>query len=120
MFYFLLFLISIFFIGWYIVAYSFYDSQVDEQKVFVTDGCTLFFDGKLHECCVEHDRAYWQGGSSTQRKSVDEKFKECVYKTSNNKMLSYGMYVAVRVFAIPYINTPWRWGFGWEFGRGYL
>lgn len=119
-FYFISFLILTFLIGWYVIAYSFYDIAVDDQKKeFVSDGCTLFRRDDLHQCCVVHDRAYWEGGSSISRRNADLKFKECVQGISQNTMLSQGMYVAVRLGGSPYIKTPWRWGFGWEYGRGY-
>ena len=119
-FYFGLFLVGIFFVGWYIIAYSFYDAQLDNQKKnFVSDGCTLIPNGDFGLCCADHDKKYWLGGSSVDRKNADGEFRKCVFEISQNKVLSYGMYSFVRIGGIPYINTPWRWGFGWKFGRGY-
>lgn len=107
------------FFFWYVVAYSFYDVQIAKQDEFTTDGCTLFLDGKWVTCCLEHDRAYWQGGLVKKRKEADRAFRSCVYEMSDSKALSLIMYSAVRVGGGPFIPVPWRWGYGWDFGRGY-
>lgn len=113
---FIFFLVMIF---WYIIAYSFYDTQLDVKKDFVTDGCTMIPDGSLKECCVTHDEAYWQGGSQEMRKSADRELQTCTDDVKDNQFLAYIIYGGVRVGGVPYIKTPWRWGFGWEYGRGY-
>ena len=49
---------------------------------FKSDGCSLFVDGTFKDrdlwkgCCVEHDVAYWQGGTKKERKQADLK-KKC-------------------------------------------
>jgi len=103
---------------WYLVASSFYDVAVAEQKSFVTDNCTLFPNGSWQKCCVEHDRLYWNGGSVQQRYKADQKFRSCI-EASGNKALSLITFVGVRIGGMPYFAVPWRWGYGWEFGRGY-
>lgn len=114
-----LLILTIAIVFWYIVAYSFYDVSTDQQKKFVTDTCTLFFDGTWADCCVQHDIAYWAGGSAQQRFYADHDFRQCILHNTHNAFLAYAMYGVVRVSAVPYINTPWRWGYGWTFGRGY-
>ncbi len=47
-------------------------------KPFVTDGCTLWPDGRWVECCVTHDIPYWCGGSAQQRRDADRLFRTCV------------------------------------------
>ncbi len=108
-----------FFVMWYGIASQFYNHTTDTQKPFVTDGCTAFCDGSWRMCCVAHDRAYWQGGTRAQRRDADNALRHCVYQKSGNRVLSDAMYGAVRIAGVPYIATPWRWGFGWTFGRGY-
>ncbi len=103
---------------WYMVAHSLYDVSIAKHRAFVTDECTLFFNGSWKECCIEHDRAYWVGGSVKMRNKADVEFEKCVYHTSKRKTLSQTMYWTVRVFGVPYVATPWRWGYGWDFGRG--
>ena len=34
---------------------------------FTSDGCSLWFDGCWVKCCVQHDLAYWRGGTSKER-----------------------------------------------------
>ncbi len=104
---------------WYLVASSFYDKSTDKQKVFSTDGCTLFIDANWKECCTKHDKHYWMGGTSQKRKNADKELRECIYKKSNQELMPQIIYVVVRVSGTPFLNTPWRWGYGWSFGRGY-
>lgn len=106
-------------IFWYIIAYSFYDVQVDVQHPFATDGCTLFFDGYWGRCCTEHDKAYWIGGTREMRRDADIVFRECMYDVTGKKIFAHAAYGAVRISGVSYIKTPWRWGYGWTFGRGY-
>ena len=110
-------LFSVYF--WYAVAHAMYDTSTEKQKAFATDNCTMFAEGLWSECCAEHDRAYWQGGKSEKRSISDEKFKECVYAKTKNTPFSIGAYVIVRIGGVPYLATPWRWGYGWTFGKGY-
>ena len=104
---------------WYLVASSFFDMSLSQQKEFQTDGCTLFADGSWKQCCQEHDKQYWQGGSAEERYISDIIFRDCIYDISDKKMLSIVMYSAVRTGGTPFFAVPWRWGYGWEFGRGY-
>lgn len=104
---------------WYLVASSFFDVSLAQQKEFKTDGCTLFVDSSWKQCCVEHDKKYWQGGSVKERHISDTIFRDCIHHTTDNQVLSIIMYGAVRIGGVPFIATPWRWGYGWEFGRGY-
>lgn len=104
---------------WYIIAHSFYDVQIDTQKSFLSDGCTLFPEGNWSACCVQHDVYYWQGGSAQKRREADRELQECFYNQTDNQILALFVYSGVRVGGVPYIKTPWRWGFGWEYGRGY-
>ena len=102
---------------WYLVASSFYDISMDTKNDFVTDKCTMFPEGSWGECCKKHDKSYWVGGSAENRRVSDNEFRKCVYK--NNKALSFLVYSAVRIGGTPFLAVPWRWGYGWEYGRGY-
>ena len=87
-------------------------------------------------CCVNHDRAYWQGVTEngfSKRLQADQELKQCVYDygTENSKRLaakfnlsedkivsqfkltSILMYRAVRLGGKPCSYLPWRWGYGW-------
>lgn len=95
-------------------------------KPFASDGCSLFPDRAYINkkdwctCCVAHDLAYWRGGGTEQRLRADEALRDCVLKATNNKALAELMFVGVRSGGGPYFFTPYRWGYGWHFGRAYL
>jgi hypothetical protein len=104
---------------WYMVAHSMYDLTKEKQRAFATDGCTMFVNGSWKECCIAHDHDYWQGGSAETRQESDERFKECIYTKTQNRPLSLGAYMIIRIGGVPYLATPWRWGYGWSFGKEY-
>lgn len=87
-------------------------------------------------CCVAHDRVYWQGETQNgyeKRYQADLKLKACVIDTGNrlsdelaarldaNKdeiqeaftVAAKLMYRAVRIGGKPCTRLPWRWGYGW-------
>ena len=92
---------------------------------FSTDGCSLFPDGDAEDrvrwcdCCVEHDEAYWRGGSAEERKRADTVFRDCLVTRSNRPTLAAVMYRGVRIGGTPWLPTGFRWGYGWGYGRGY-
>ena len=81
---------------------------------FVSDGCSQFPDGDYTECCVEHDKAYFAGGSWTQRWRADKKLYKCVAakKGFEYKLIAPVMWAGVRVFGVSFLPTSFRWGFG--------
>lgn len=95
-----------------------------ELKPFTSDGCSLFFDGTVEQqelwltCCVAHDFDYWQGGSAIQRERSDARLKQCV-KEVGEPIIASLMLAGVRVGGSPYLPTPFRWGYGWPYPRGY-
>ena len=101
------------------------DEKPMELSDFTSDGCSLFIDGTFKdpelwkECCLEHDIAYWQGGTEEDRLQADLTFKACVEKKTGDSTLANLMYEAVRVGGEPYFPTWYRWGYGWPIGRGY-
>jgi len=70
-------------------------------------------------CCVEHDRAYYDGGSREQKIAADKRLKECVTATVGEdlagRLLSNAMRLAVHIGGQPYFETPYRWGYGEDF-----
>ncbi len=96
--------------------------QLDE---FSSDGCSQFPDGTLSdknlwcECCITHDIAYWQGGTQKQKTQADQALRECVFKKTDNKLLADTMYYGVMVGGSPKLPMWFRWGYGWQYGRGY-
>lgn len=101
--------------------------QVEQFSLrpFSTDGCSLFPDRAYINkkdwcaCCVAHDLAYWRGGDAEARLAADVALRDCVLKSTNNKALAELMFVGVRAGGGPYFFTPYRWGYGWQFGRAY-
>ena len=92
---------------------------------FKSDGCSLFPDralvGKADwcSCCLAHDLAYWRGGTEDERLSADRAFEACVVARTGDKVLATTMFNGVRAGGGPEIGTPFRWGYGWAYGRGY-
>ncbi len=95
-----------------------------DLKPFTTDGCSDFPDGiEGHEdlwraCCVEHDLAYWKGGTYQQRLQADKRLQQCVASVGQ-PLIAKIMLAGVRIGGSPYLDTPFRWGYGWPYGRGY-
>jgi len=97
----------------------------DNLTPFTSDGCSLFPDASLinnHdwcECCLEHDIAYWQGGTASQREQADIKLKHCVLERTGDAVLANLMYEGVRFGGSPYFYNWYRWGYGWSYDRKY-
>jgi len=92
---------------------------------FSSDGCSLFPDGdasdrdRWSDCCVQHDMAYWRGGTAEERHRADAELKRCVAARTDNAALAEGMYLGVRAGGSPLLPSWFRWGYGWGYGRGY-
>lgn len=92
---------------------------------FTSDGCSLFPDRSLingddwYDCCLEHDIAYWQGGTKEQRLEADKKLRDCILKKTGNQALAEAMYQGVRFGGSPYFYNWYRWGYGWSYERKY-
>ena len=91
---------------------------------FTTDGCSAFPDGTWKDrklflnCCTLHDFAYWQGGTVEQRLSADYQFSQCISNIGQPELAQL-MLIGVRVGGSPYWPTPFRWGYGWPYPKGY-
>jgi len=99
-------------------------ATADKLKPFKSDGCSAFPDGTLDDnelwlsCCYQHDLAYWQGGTSKQRKQADQDLKQCVSQVGE-PIVAKLMLAGVRVGGSPYWPTKFRWAYGWPYFRGY-
>ena len=99
-------------------------AQAGELKPFTSDGCSSFPDGppaapdKWKNCCFEHDKAYWLGGTYTERSLADRALKICIAEVEN-KVLADIMWAGVRAGGSPYWPTRFRWAYGWPYTRGY-
>lgn len=74
-----------------------------------SDGCTLWFEGGWHHCCVEHDAHYYEGGSEAARKAVDVKLLQCVI-AAGHPYMAIIMFLGVRIFGNSFWPTRMRWG----------
>jgi hypothetical protein len=107
-----------------------------------SDGCTMFPDGCWREACVEHDRAYYYGGTDDERRAADLKLlvgvsergwwqAETLVRWAADKpgikfiawvlapvtalafgVLGLAMYFGVRVGGARWHRFGWQWGFG--------
>jgi protein tyrosine phosphatase (PTP) superfamily phosphohydrolase (DUF442 family) len=102
-----------------------FDALASDLRPFTSDGCSLFPDGTIKDrtkwcdCCLNHDIAYWQGGTAADRRKADETLRDCVRDRTNDKGLAETMYVGVRAGGHPAFPAEYRWGYGWTYGRGY-
>lgn len=69
-------------------------------------------------CCEEHDKFYAKGGTSLERRIVDNLLRECVLEHGYPGW-AYIMWLAVRVGGWPFWPTSFRWGFDRPYGTGY-
>lgn len=99
-------------------------------RPFKSDGCSLspnsFFKANFVECCVEHDIAYWLGGTSEQKNDADAKFKACMnnkiksnYSGTAYDSIAFTYYWGVRIGGQADMPNSFRWGYGWNYLRGY-
>lgn len=98
--------------------------QADELKPFTTDGCSAFLDGTPTEhslwldCCIQHDLAYWLGGTRDERHEADLALRQCVAENGEEEIAEI-MLAGVRFGGSPYWPVGYRWGYGWSYLRGY-
>lgn len=91
--------------------------KVENQKVlaeFVTDGCTFFPDGNYLDCCVQHDKEYYAGGTSKERWRSDKKLFSCIAAKPKfyNKLVAPIAWLGVRVGGVAWLKASFSWGFG--------
>lgn len=90
---------------------------------FTSDGCTgnIIWLWKLiyqkeqppwEQCCIEHDFAYWQGGTPGQRYDADRYLRQCT-TGEGHPTFAWFVFIAVRFYGKAY------WGWGWIIKRGY-
>jgi hypothetical protein len=97
----------------------------NKLQAFTSDGCSWFPDGllvtdknKWLHCCIEHDVAYWKGGTSEEKKAADQHLGQCVAKTGE-RLIGKAMALGVRGGGAADLPTTFHWGYGWVQYRGY-
>jgi hypothetical protein len=81
---------------------------------FTTDGCSWWPDGNYARCCVDHDRAYWCGGTFKERMNADAALAACVEKEGGDTIACM-MRAGVFVGGAQLWPTSFRWGYGWAY-----
>lgn len=100
-------------------------AQQPTLRPFTSDGCSLFPDRALVgsaswcNCCLQHDLAYWRGGTQDQRLQADQQLRQCVLHQTGNAALADSMYAGVRAAGTPHLPTGYRWAYGWPRARNY-
>jgi len=89
----------------------------EPTRPFQTDGCSAWPDGDLYTCCMEHDVAYWCGGTHADRLEADRRLRACAEVADPGQ--SGWVYFGVRTGGSAWLPTPWRWGYGHAYGSGY-
>ena len=81
---------------------------------FKSDKCSLFPDCDYGDCCIEHDKTYYFGGTSKERFRADKKLFKCVRakKGFHHKIIAPLMFIGARIGGAAWLPTPFRWGFG--------
>lgn len=100
----------------------------EPDEPFTSDGCSggltaiwQFLTGERppwDDCCIWHDKQYWQGGTEHQRAAADRILYLCVLKKGYPSWARL-MWIAVRMFGGPQFNFRWSWGYGWRVRQGY-
>lgn len=90
----------------------------DNRKLpdnYVSDNCSWFPDGDYGDCCVEHDKDYFFGGTWHERRASDKRLVACV-RAKGHKYISKMMWIGVRLGGVSFLPSSFRWGFGsdWE------
>ena len=78
----------------------------------------MFTGETWQTCCVEHDIAYWCGGTPAMRVEADEELRQCVGLRYHGWMGAL-MKPGVRVGGVPWLPAYWRWGYGHRFPEPY-
>lgn len=79
-----------------------------------SDGCTLIGGDEFKPCCVVHDREYFFGGTVKERRKADNRLFKCIRerKTLGARLAAPFIWLGVRIGGLPFLPTPFRWGFG--------
>ena len=96
-------------------AHASYENELTE---FTTDGCSVIPDLEMTECCIEHDVAYWAGGTWEEKDKADEELKQCV-ESKSNALLGSMFYWGVYFGGSAERTTGYHWGYGWKYKKGY-
>lgn len=101
--------------------YGVWQGKDTPPQPFVFDGCTLFPDSVLgtsfRQACLQHDIAYWYGGTTAERAAADQTFRETIADQGIiGTILHTPMYASIRLFGDTALLRPINanWGFGYN------
>lgn len=88
---------------------------------FKFDGCTLFPEHilglNLTRACLDHDIAYWAGGTAEERAAADQAFKTAVAAAGKaGTIVAPLVYFGTYLFGDTWLTKLFdaNWGFGWN------
>lgn len=91
-------------------------------RPFTSDGCSMAPDGLADDrwvhCCIEHDIQYWAGGTKEEKLASDNQLRSCIAQQGHPDIAEI-FFQSVRTFGSPWLQTTYRWGYGWNKIRGY-
>lgn len=94
---------------------------LNRLRPFTSDGCPHLAEAISYPqedqwrlCCVEHDKAYWKGGSQDQRQKADLDLQSCITERGSPEAARL-VYYAVRSSQKWTPTLPW--GYGWVLPR---
>lgn len=99
--------------------------MIKQLKPFISDGCSFWPEGtkenktKWIRCCIIHDYKYWKGGTEKEREVADADLYRCIDKVQGS-IIAEMMETGTNVGGSPIFKTSFRWGYGWNYTRGYL
>ncbi len=102
-------------------TYRLHSKKETPPHPFVFDGCTGFpdtiFRYDFTEACLEHDIAYWLGGTSAERKEVDTRLAQAAAADGlTGTVFGIMLYAGTRTFGDSFIAKALgtNWGFGYN------
>ena len=123
----LIFSITVFFFFTGVFANPEVRTFENQLEPFTSDGCSMVKDGTWgtkkrlwQNCCIDHDLAYWQGGTKEQKKNADQQLRQCISAKTESPGLGRAFYWGVSAGGTPRSFFSWRWGYGWYGQRGYI
>jgi hypothetical protein len=100
-------------------------SVTNKLQAFTAHGCPQFpysidypNQEKWNLCCVQHDIAYWKGGTSDERLDADKQLRQCVIEQGEPNAAAL-VYLGVRNQDSEAFPTEAHWGYGWVLNHGY-
>jgi hypothetical protein len=62
---------------------------------------------------------YWIGGTEKMKLAADNRLKQCV-ASKDSQLIAKMMFQGTQIGGKPQYQTKFRWGYGWNYNRGYL